>query len=232
MSEQSEKIGELVKALVEVQGSIKAAKKESENPYFKSKYADLGAVWDSCRSLLNKNGLAVIQTTEVVGDRVALVSTLAHTSGEWIKGRLLLMPVKNDPQGVGSAITYGRRYALSALLGIVSDEDDDGNAASMPQTRQTPRKSQSDPLPDVVKDAHTNAPEGQNVITERFSVSEPMKSKKTGNFYRKAVDSKQNSYYVHDESVIRELSIADGGEITVLVETKNGFTSIIGVVGV
>ena len=229
--EQSEKIGNLVTALVNVQGSIKAAKKDSENPYFKSKYADLGAVWDSCREPLHKNGLAVIQTTKVVGDKVALVSTLAHTSGEWIRGELLLMPVKNDPQGVGSALTYGRRYSLAALLGIVADEDDDGNAASHPQNRETPRKSNPTSLPDVVKDAHSNGPavESANLLTSRFLAPEMFTSKK-GQGYWRTMDSDGAKLFIFDEKVAAAISAKAEKEITVEIETNDKGTRIIGVI--
>ena len=236
MSEQSESIGKLVTALVQVQGEVKSAVKDAENPYFHSKYATLGAVWESCRALLNKNGLAVIQTTEVVGDRVALVSTLAHTSGEWIKGRLLLMPVKSDPQGIGSAISYARRYCLAALLGIVADEDDDGNAAtglkegqtySTPQNRETPALGHSRGLPDVVKDAHSTPKLAGNTKTSIFEISEPIASKNRPNsFYRKAIDSEGVGYYVHDDKVIADLQVMAGQLVTVVVETSGKFLNI------
>lgn len=120
----SEQIGELVKALAKVQGSIKPAKKESENPFFKQKYADLTSVWDSCRKELSTNGLAVIQTTKNSNGEVTVVTTLAHESGQWIRGELTMKPIKNDPQGIGSAITYARRYALAAMIGIATEDDD------------------------------------------------------------------------------------------------------------
>lgn len=127
---KSENIGELTKALVKVQAKIKPAVKDAKNPYFKSNYADLNSVWDSCRSLLTENGLAVIQTTAPIENAVIVETTLSHISGEWISGEMLLPLIKVDAQGVGSAITYGRRYGLAAIVGIVADEDDDGNAAS------------------------------------------------------------------------------------------------------
>lgn len=127
---KSESIAELTKALVKVQAEIKPAVKDAKNSFFKSSYADLNSVWDACRALLTANGLAVIQTTAPVEHGVVVETVLAHTSGEWISGELLLPLAKSDPQGVGSAITYGRRYGLAAIVGIVGDEDDDGNAAS------------------------------------------------------------------------------------------------------
>lgn len=126
--QQSDSIAALAAALAKAQGAIKGAAKDSVNPGFRSKYADLASVWDACRKQLSDNGLAVIQTTDEAEDAVVVVTTLAHSSGEWISGRLKLRPVKADPQGMGSAITYARRYALSAIVGIAPD-DDDGQAA-------------------------------------------------------------------------------------------------------
>jgi len=130
METQSAEIKDLVTALVKVQGKIKGAKMDSENPYFKSHYADLTSVWEACRDLLSANGLAVVQTMGgETPESVTVVTTLAHTSGQWIRGSLIMKPVKADPQGAGSAITYARRYALAAIVGVCP-EDDDGAAAS------------------------------------------------------------------------------------------------------
>lgn len=127
---QSQTIGKLADALSKAQGMMSAAKKDSDNPFFNSRYADLAACWECCREPLAKNGLAVIQTTiPTVDGTVRVVSTLAHSSGEWIRGELAVKPVKADPQGIGSALSYARRYSLCSLVGIVSDEDDDGEAA-------------------------------------------------------------------------------------------------------
>ena len=147
---KSESIGELAKALAIAQGEIQNAKKDSENPFFKSKYADLAAVRDACQEPLSKNGLAVIQTprTSITEDAtIIFVETiLAHSSGEWISEELSAIPVKTDPQGIGSCITYLRRYALSSFVGVAS-EDDDGNAASHsnngPQAKAKPKQTQS-----------------------------------------------------------------------------------------
>lgn len=126
---QSENIHELAAALSKAQGEMQAAIKDKVNPFFKSSYADLGSVWDAARPVLSKNGLCVMQTTEFVNDRIVMVTTLAHSSGQWVKSYLPLNPAKNDSQGVGAAITYLRRYSLSALVGVVCDDDDDGETA-------------------------------------------------------------------------------------------------------
>lgn len=140
--QKSDSIGNLSKALTAVQAALKPAIKDSNNPFFKSKYADLNSVWDSCRELLAANGLSVIQGNSVGLDNTVIVETiLAHESGEWIQSELSLPLAKHDPQGVGSAVTYGRRYGLAAAVGIVADVDDDGNAASKPPTNQPPAQA-------------------------------------------------------------------------------------------
>ncbi len=128
---QSEIINELAAALSKAQGEMQAAIKDKINPFFKSSYADLGSVWDAARPVLSKYGLCVMQTTEMTtdGSKIIMVTTLAHTSGQWVKSFLPLNPSKNDSQGVGAAITYLRRYSLSAIVGVVCDDDDDGETA-------------------------------------------------------------------------------------------------------
>jgi hypothetical protein len=133
---QSESIANLAKALSIVQGKLTYATKDSANPFFKSKYADLESVWDSCRSLLAENGLAVMQFPgEYFDGTMSLTTVLSHSSGEWISKEMSLPVTKPDAQGAGSALTYMRRYALAAVVGVVQ-ADDDGNAASNPQTKQ------------------------------------------------------------------------------------------------
>ncbi len=120
---------ELATALAKAQAAMKPALKDSTNPHFKSKYADLTSVWEACRDALTKNGLSVVQTTEFDGDAVWIETLLLHSSGEMLKGRYPLRPTQATPQGYGSAISYARRYALAAMVGVVAD-DDDGQAAS------------------------------------------------------------------------------------------------------
>jgi ABC-type phosphate transport system substrate-binding protein len=131
----SESKGELAKALARAQGQIGAALKTSTNPHFKSKFADLAEVWSVVRGPLSEAQIAVIQSPDCEGETMYLETMLAHASGEWIKGRFLLKPTKPDMQGLGSAITYARRYSLAAMVGVIQ-EDDDGNEASTP-ARQT-----------------------------------------------------------------------------------------------
>jgi hypothetical protein len=120
----SEQISELAAALAAAQGMMENAVMNRVNPHFKSKYADLAAIFDAARKPLSANGLAIVQT---IGDGV-LHTRLLHTSGQWIASEHPL-PMSGRPQEIGSALTYARRYSLSALIGIAADEDDDANAA-------------------------------------------------------------------------------------------------------
>lgn len=135
---QSESIANLAQCLSVVQGKLEYAKKDSANPFFKSKYADLESVWDACRKLLADNGLAVAQFPGTYSDldkSMSLTTILMHSSGEWISQEMSLPVSKIDPQGCGSAISYMRRYSLAAIVGVVQS-DDDGNAASNSSLKQ------------------------------------------------------------------------------------------------
>ena len=128
---KSDSIAALAAALAKAQGAMKGAVKDSANPFFKSKYADLASVVEAIRAAFSANGLSYIQTVEPSDkDEVVVETTLLHASGEWISCGMLALPVsKADAQGYGSALTYARRYSLSAAVGV-APEDDDGNAAS------------------------------------------------------------------------------------------------------
>jgi hypothetical protein len=121
----------LATAMAKAQAEIKTALKDSKNPHFKSSYADLTSVWDACRGALTKHGLSVVQIPGFDANDVWLETMILHASGESISGRYPLRPAQNTPQGYGSALTYARRYSLAAMVGVVADEDDDGNAASV-----------------------------------------------------------------------------------------------------
>jgi hypothetical protein len=120
---------ELAQALAKAQAKIGTAAKSSTNPHFKSKYADLSEVWDAWQKVGPECGLSLAQTLKFADGNQFLVTTLLHTSGESLTSEMLLTPTKNDMQGMGSAITYARRYSMAAMVGIVQD-DDDANAAS------------------------------------------------------------------------------------------------------
>lgn len=124
----SDTITKITPALIKAQGEFAPAVKAKVNPHFKSKYVPLDVVIDAIAEPLRNNGIAILQQTDIQDARTVLVTRLIHESGEWIAGRYPVHPVKADPQGEGSALTYARRYALMALVGI-APEDDDGNAA-------------------------------------------------------------------------------------------------------
>lgn len=135
----SEQLAELAAALAKAQRKIKGATRDSSNPFFKSRYADLASTWDACREALSENGLSVVQTCGGDDPEIVCVTTrLLHASGQWIEDTLKLRPVKSDPQGIGSATTYARRYSLAAIVGV-APEDDDGNAASAPKQEYAPK---------------------------------------------------------------------------------------------
>jgi len=132
--ERSEQINELAGALAKAQSTITPALKDSENPHFKSKFADLASVWDVARGPLTSNGLAVVQSPEADGNGgMMLRTTLMHSSGQFIAGTMPLLHDGRSMQSLGSAITYARRYAFAAVVGIVAELDDDGNAAGTSQ---------------------------------------------------------------------------------------------------
>ena len=148
---KSENIGQLAAALAKAQGQMKFAAKDANNPFFKSKYADLASVIEAIKVPLSANGIAFVQATDFEDSAVIVETILLHESGEWISGKLRMQPTKNDPQGVGSAVTYAKRYGLQAIAGVPSD-DDDGNAATHP-TAPAPKPAPSKPMPAKVKEA-------------------------------------------------------------------------------
>ena len=127
----SPEITELSKALIAVQKDLKPALKDAVNPFVHNSYASLGSIMDACRNALIEHDVLLTQyPVPVEGEYLGLVTKLVHAKSGQYQASLAVIPLaKHDPQAMGSAITYGRRYALSAMLGIVPEEDDDGNAA-------------------------------------------------------------------------------------------------------
>lgn len=144
MPMQSEQLNELFTALAKAQSEFRVAGNRSDNPYFKSKYADLAEVVSASRPALTKYGLSVMQRQEPDQDGANYLYTLlCHSSGQYICSKMRLLPVKNDIQSLGSALTYSKRYAYAALVGVVSaDEDDDGERA-MSDSREIAQKGTS-----------------------------------------------------------------------------------------
>jgi hypothetical protein len=152
----SENIASIAKALSEFQGEVKNPANTADNPFFKSKYAPLSDILNLVRPTLAKHGLSVIQAPSGDGDKIIITTRLMHSSGEWIEAcPLSLKADKATAQGAGSAITYGRRYSLAAILGISSEDDDDGNEAET----QSPKPAKATkPTTQPTKPAPTTKP--------------------------------------------------------------------------
>lgn len=125
----SENIDQLVTALAAAHLEIETIPMTGENPHFKNKFSTLADIYGATNKQLSKNGLAYIQAPCIQDGRVVIATRLSHKSGQWVQTELSLKPQQDSPQQIGSAITYGRRYALSAMLGIAGEEDDDGEIA-------------------------------------------------------------------------------------------------------
>jgi ERF superfamily len=155
----SESIAALAGALAKAQLQIEPASKNATNPHFRSHYADLASIWDACRGPLNTNGLSIVQFP-CDGDvgRTGLCTMLLHSSGEFISEVVTTRSQKDDPQGLGSALTYLRRYALAAVVGVTATEDDDGNAASTPANARVNAPAPRPYIPPPVSPPAVNAP--------------------------------------------------------------------------
>ena len=134
--EKSEKINNLTKSLLQFHKEIGKIAKTSTNPFFKSKYADLPSILDAINEPLQNAGLVIVS----IPDNDGLTTLLLHSeSGEYISANAIMKPVKNDPQAIGSAITYQRRYSIGSILNLNIDDDDDGNKASIKAEQQQPK---------------------------------------------------------------------------------------------
>jgi hypothetical protein len=163
----SVEIDKIAGALVAVQAAMKPAIKDATNPHFRSKYADLGAIWEACREPLTKNGIFTGQ--DVTGDcaTVAVTTRLIHTSGQWVEFGPLVIPLtKGDAQAVGSGVSYGKRYALAAALGIIAEDDDDGNTATASASK-APDYSQQVRKPAPNGNGHTAPSPGRETVNKQ-----------------------------------------------------------------
>lgn len=166
---KSESIKELAAALSKAQSEIKGAVKDSQNPFFKSNYADLESVWQAIRQPLADNNLAVVQPTALTPNGAVVVTVVMHSSGEWISGEYPLLAKDNSPQALGSATSYARRYALASMLGVYQT-DDDGNHAQSKTPAPTPSKAPAwDPPAEFQSQSVELASEAQ--IKRLFAIS-------------------------------------------------------------
>lgn len=157
--DSSEQLNELASALVLAQAEMSDAKKDRQNPHLKTNYATLGSVWDACREPLTKHGLCVIQRVLPNEDtaRIRLETVLLHKSGQYICGiEDLPLTKPNDPQAYGAALTYARRYGLSAMVGVCPAEDLDNEPPAGNRPPQRPQQQRQD-APQQRRDIHQEA---------------------------------------------------------------------------
>jgi hypothetical protein len=163
---QSESIDKIIPAFLKFQSQMPAVPKDSANSHFKNKYASLGAITEAMRPFLKENGLGYIQYMTFKDGFQFMVTRFLHTSGQWLEDDgYLLNPTKNDPQGMGSAVTYGRRYTLTAFTGTISEDDDDGNKASEPNHAPArPATPYTKPEPDWFNDLGELNDKGKSAV--------------------------------------------------------------------
>ena len=230
MSERSPELNALAKALCNAQGEFPTIPKGDVNPFFKSKYAGLPAVIEASAPILAKHGLTVSQHLGFDGTNDLLTTYLMHESGQFISETMRLHLVKSDPQGHGSATTYARRYSYMAVLGLVADEDDDGNKANQSgpaparrpastvrrATRPTPPPSDEDaPEPDMPLVA-VDLDQGR----ETNLISQPQMAKMQILFKEKGFHNRDDCLaYVRD---IHNIDVQSSKELT-----RRGATAVI-----
>lgn len=173
----SESINEIAAAMAKAQGRMRPALKDATNPAYRSKYADLTSVWEACREPLTTQSITVWQDVESAAEGVAVTTRLVHASGQWVEFGPLVVPLaKKDAHGVGSATSYAKRYALSAAVGIVADDDDDGNAASQAvpaMTRVPTRVAPPAGYENWLIDLTAVADEGNDALKAMWTASKP-----------------------------------------------------------
>lgn len=248
---KSYSIKELATALAKAQGKIKGAIKDSENPFFKSSYADLAAVWEACREALSENGLSIIQMPQYYSDGlVGLDTVLLHSSGEWIAGSMIMKPVKDDPQGWGSCITYFRRYGLAAMAGI-AQVDDDGNEASgkpkvgtkeaqkeVARTTLDELKAQSEARKQADLKPKPPSKDGESVIlgtvskiTSTDDKGEPLKTVKGAQYIRFNLESGHSveTIFVYDKDLWDGVAARLKKEVRCIVKSERGFKNLVSI---
>lgn len=164
----SESIGKISAALAKAQGAMEDAAKSGTGNY--GKYADLASIWDACREPLASNEIAVVQAPGATADKaIEMTTILSHSSGEWFKETLTIPMQRVDAQGYGSAVTYARRYALAAMVGIAPAEDDGQAAATIGGDNNAPRRqTRPEPAPPPETKNVEEPPEGWSVWSLGF----------------------------------------------------------------
>jgi len=207
---KSETIGKLAEALAKAQGEMSFAKKDSVNPFFKSKYADLASVIEAVREPFSKNGLSYSQFVE----DDYLCTMLMHSSNEWILGKIKILNPKGDMQGLGSAMTYARRYGLSAIAGVSQDDDDGNGVRREPETDSKvivgdePRLSNGGPIRPVT--------EASNILRRKEQGQKIAKLRTELNMSQDEVKSLMKSSFQVEE--INFLTLDQLKELTIRLE--------------
>lgn len=173
---KSEAINELAGALAKAQAVMAGAAKDSTNPHFRSKYADLASIWDACRPALTANGLSVAQAPSVEGHRVSLTTLLLHSSGQFLESNISAVAKDDGPQAIGSVITYLRRYSLASIAGVAPEDDDaehgearnhNGNMVVRPMHTPARQESAREAVaPERSEDSGGSLPPGFTLIAE------------------------------------------------------------------
>lgn len=204
---QSDEIAALCKALAKAQGEIKGAVKGRENTHFKSEYADLGSVWAACRAALSSNGIAVVQMPESTdGISITLISTLTHSSGQWLRSRLTMKAAGRNasggpgPQDMVSLVTYMRRTALAAMVGVAPvDDDDDGESASGRDTKTAPTPKASARNDEAMRKATEWANITRDLLDRATSVADVMDLMNSEDAGKKMAWLYQNARNIYDD---------------------------------
>ena len=220
----SEQINELATALSLAQADMKAVGKDSVNPFFKSKYAGLPEVVKTASPIISAHGLSVTQTMGFNGEVDTLTTWLLHKSGQYISDTMRLHLSKEDAQGHGSATTYARRYSYMAILGLVADEDDDGEKAKLPPKPMyskkpyvkpyNPNEFQDEPTKDVHGDDKATGDQIKNLVAlvDRKGISTPADKANLLNKFAK-------SNYGAEK--ITEITQAQASELVFTIETMD-----------
>ena len=171
----SESIKEIAAALAKFQSEVKDPTRNGENPHFKSKYVQLDGLLAAVRPILANHGLSLMQSTGGDGVNISVSTLIMHTSGEWIETEPLVLKAQQaTPQGAGSACTYGRRFSLSAALGVAWDDDDDGNAASAPKPAPKAKQKKDNraeymaKIKEAMQTQHISAEDGKAICRMKF----------------------------------------------------------------
>ena len=169
MNTQSDNIAELAAALAKAQTEIGSVQKDAANPYFKSSYATLATVWEAVRPTLSKNGLSVVQMPGSDERGYYVQTQLMHGSGQWIRSTTYMKPAKEDPQGIGSLISYARRYALQAMVMACPDDDDGEAAMGRPQGKTNAAPTKPVESPKSVQKVETAEAPAKEATGKRFN---------------------------------------------------------------